>query len=289
MGRCQIGRGAVIAVLVGLLSAVPALASPGGQITRSVTNSGGTLGSFAGSATYDGSGCPNLDATPCGWIAVLTVQPASITPPLYPCNADNWRYGGNASVLVTWNSTPQASYGTVPFDGGSFPILRGVESQRLCLYLGYPAVEFPNYTCADADPYCPPGVTEMQFTIVASAVFRPGTSGGGGGGGDPGDPGSLDGGSSGGSGGGTKSVPFTINEKPTATLAKATAVARAKAALKRRYGRAYTRGKKRVTCKRRSAKEYRCTYSLRYRRKTRRGTVTVKRTSDDVKATVKPR
>jgi hypothetical protein len=287
MRRCQFGRGAVIAVLAWLLSVGPAFASPTGQITRAVGDSGTSLGSFAGSATYDGSGCPSQ--TTCGWIAVLTVQPASITPPLYPCNADNWRYGNNTSVLVTWSSGPQSTYTTVPFDGASFRILSGVESQRLCLYLGYPAVQFPNYTCAGADPYCPPGVTAMQFTIVASAVFRPASSGGGGGGGgDPGDPGSVGGGAGAGTGSGATSVPFTIKEQP-ATLAKTVAVSRARAALKKKYGRTYTRSKKRVSCKRRSSKEYRCSYSLRYRTKTRRGTVSVRRTSDGVRATVKPR
>jgi hypothetical protein len=293
MGGRRIRTSAAIATLVGLLSAAPALAGPSGEITQAVGNSDTSLGSFAGSATWDGLGCP---ATTCGWIAVLTVQPASVTPPLYPCSAEyggDWRYRGDPLVLVAWNSELQITYpGTVTFDGQSFPILSGVEDQRLCLYIGYPGPPF-GYTCAEADPYCPPGIPEMYFTPVANAVFTPQASDPGPdpdpGDGDPGDPGTVGGGGGAGSVA-PKTVPFTITEqKPTATLAKATAVSRAKAALKRKYGRTYTRSKKRIACKRRSSTQYRCTYTLRYRKKTRRGTVTVRRTSDGVKATVKPR
>jgi hypothetical protein len=65
--------------------------------------------------------------------------------------------------------------------------------------------------------------------------------------------------------------------QPTAvTLSRTTAYAKAKSALKARFGRAYRRGKsKRIRCGRRSSRRYRCTFSFRYRKKLRKGIVTV--------------
>jgi hypothetical protein len=278
------GKGALIAVLVGLLSPALAQASPVAQITRATTNPEATLGSFAGSVTYDGSGCPGDEGTTCPWIAVLTVQPAAITPPLFPCAADNWRYEGSPSVLVAWASGGQSVNGTVSFDAQTFPILSGVEYQRLCLYLAYTGLA-PNYTCAESDPYCPPGVTKEQFVIAASVgQFRVLASGGGGGGGGTG------GGGGGSGGGGTAGTPAgSTQQPPTSVLTKAVALSKARKALSRKYGRVYKRGKRRVSCKRRSTKEYRCGFSLRYRKKKRVGTVTVLATSKGVKVTVRSR
>jgi hypothetical protein len=274
------GRGALIAVVVSLSSAAPASANPSGQITRATTNAEGTLGSFAGSATYDGSGCVSAPATTCPWIAIMTVQPANIAPPRYPCNSDNWSYGGNPSVRVIWSSGAQAAYGTVVFDREDFPILGGVTDQRLCLYLGYQSASpHSNYTCADPDPYCPPGVSEEQFDIVGSAVFsvEPSTGGGGSGGGG--------GGSGGGGSGG--SPPASTQQAPRVVLSKALAVSKAKAALSKKYGRAYKRGRRRLSCNRRSSQVYACSFTLRYRKKKRSGTVTVRTTTAGIKTTIK--
>jgi hypothetical protein len=275
------GKVALIAGLVGLLSPALAQASPVAQVTRATTNPEATLGSFAGSVTYDGSGCPGGEGTTCPWIAVLTVQPAAITPPLFPCAADNWRYEESPSVVVAWSSGAQSANGTVAFDGQSFPILSGVEYQRLCLYLAYTGLA-PNYTCTESDPYCPPGVTKEQFVIAASVgQFRVLASGGGG----------ETGGGGGSGGGGTSggAPSGSIQQVPSLGLSKAVALSKAKTALSRKYGRIYKRGKRRVSCKRRSAREYRCSFSLRYRKKKRLGTVKVLATSTGVKVTVKRR
>jgi hypothetical protein len=275
------GRVALMAVLVSLLPVASASANPTGQITRASAE--GTLGSFAGSATYDGSGCASAPPATCAWLAVMTVQPANIAPPRYPCNSDNWTNGGKPPVSVIWNSGAQAAYGTVTFDRTDFPILSGVTDQRLCLYLGYES-HFPlsNYTCADPDPYCPPGVSEEQFDIVGSAVFSvvPSSGGGGDGGGSGG------GGSGGGSGG---LPPPSTQQTPPVVLSKAVAVSKAKAALSKKYGRTYKRGRRRISCKRRSSQEYSCSFTIRYRKKKRSGTVTVRATAAGIRTKIKSR
>jgi hypothetical protein len=58
-------------------------------------------------------------------------------------------------------------------------------------------------------------------------------------------------------------------------LSRATAVSKARSALKKRFGKAYKRGKrKRLSCAKRSSTRYRCTFSFRYRKK-RKGIVIV--------------
>ncbi len=60
------------------------------------------------------------------------------------------------------------------------------------------------------------------------------------------------------------------------TLSRATALSKARSALKKRFGQAYKRGKrKRLSCAKRSSTRYRCTYSFRYRKQRREGIVTV--------------
>ena len=60
------------------------------------------------------------------------------------------------------------------------------------------------------------------------------------------------------------------------TLSRATALSKARSALKKRFGKAYKRGKrKRLSCAKRSSTRHRCTYSFRYRQKRQKGTVTV--------------
>jgi hypothetical protein len=60
------------------------------------------------------------------------------------------------------------------------------------------------------------------------------------------------------------------------TLSRAAAYTKAKSALRARFGRVYRRGKrKRLSCAKQSSTRYRCTFSFRYRKKLRKGTVTV--------------
>jgi uncharacterized membrane protein YgcG len=282
MGVRRIGRVAVISVFVVLLLVASAEASPTARITRVSTNAEGTLGSFAGFVTHDGSGCTD----PCHWRGLLTIQPWTIQPPLYPCKGENWTHDGSPLVRVIWDSLDQTVFpSTVAFDRQDFPILSGIEDQRLCLYIVYtspPELE-NNYQCAPADPYCPPGVTQEEFTVGHQQTFSVQTSPPGGGG-----SGGGSGGGGGGAGGGSgTSPPVSKQPEPVATLSKTLALSRAKAALSRKYRRAYKRGKKRLSCERRSSKEYRCKFNLRYRKKKWRGTVTVRATAEGIKASVK--
>lgn len=75
----------------------------------------------------------------------------------------------------------------------------------------------------------------------------------------------------------TPRPPSTPQPKTAAvTLSRTTVYAKAKSALKARYGRAYRRGKrKRLSCGKRSSTRYRCTFSFRHRKKLRKGIVTV--------------
>jgi hypothetical protein len=64
--------------------------------------------------------------------------------------------------------------------------------------------------------------------------------------------------------------------QPVVTLSRATAFSKAKSALKRRFGKAYKRGKrKRLSCAKQSSTRYRCSFSFRYRRERPAGTVAV--------------
>lgn len=168
--RSAVGKAAGAALLVSLLLPATTMAAPTGQITRAASTADGAHGSFAGSITFDGAGCTD----PCHWRGILTIQPARTEPPLYPCNAYNWAYGGDPSVQAIWDSGDQTAFpGTVAFDRQDFPLLSGVPDQRLCLYIAYtspPELE-NNYTCAPADPYCPPGVEQEEFQIIATAFF----------------------------------------------------------------------------------------------------------------------
>jgi hypothetical protein len=151
-----------------LLPATALGASQFGAITRASAQ--GSQGSFAGHVSYDGVGCTD----PCHWRGILTVQPASTTAPLYPCDAYNWRRGGDPNVMVIWDSGDQTIIpGTASFDRDDFPILDGVQDQRVCLYLAYtspPELE-NNYQCEANDPYCPPGVTQEEFLIADQTTF----------------------------------------------------------------------------------------------------------------------
>jgi hypothetical protein len=256
---------AVTAVLMGLVFPATAVANPTGQITRAASTPDGAHGSFAGSVTYDGSGC----ADPCHWRAFLTVQPWRFEPPLYNCNAGDWSYSGDPSVLVAWESSDQTTYpATVAFDGQDFPIVPNVADQRVCLYIAYTSGPEEETVLI-----IPPSLT---FTV------DPPTGGGGGGG---------SGGGGGGTGGGGSagSTPSTQQKTQTLSLSKQQATSRAKSALARKYGRAYKRGKRRLSCKRQSSSAYRCSFSIRYRKKRHSGSVTVRATTAGIKATVRAR
>jgi Tol biopolymer transport system component len=68
------------------------------------------------------------------------------------------------------------------------------------------------------------------------------------------------------------------DQAPTVTLSVTTVKAKAKSALKRRFGRAYVRGKKKaLSCKRLSASSFRCRFSFMYRKKRHSGNVSVSR------------
>lgn len=252
---------AVTAVLMGLVFTATAAANPSGQITRATGTPDGLHGSFAGSVTYDGSGCTN----PCHWRAFLTVQPWRFEPPLYNCNAGDWSYSGDPSVLVAWESSDQTTYpATVAFDGQDFRIVPNVADQRVCLYIAYTSGPEEETVLI-----IPPSLT---FTV------NPPTGGGGGGGG-------------GGTGGGGSagSTPPTQQKTQTLSLSKQQATSRAKSALARKYGRVYKRGKRRLSCKRQSSTAYRCSFSLRYKKKRHSGSVTVRATTTGIKATVRGR
>jgi hypothetical protein len=67
------------------------------------------------------------------------------------------------------------------------------------------------------------------------------------------------------------------------------AASKARKALRRKYRRAYVRGKRRqLSCKRLSLLAYRCKFSFRYQQKKRSGNVFVRLTATGIKATVKP-
>jgi Polysaccharide deacetylase len=68
------------------------------------------------------------------------------------------------------------------------------------------------------------------------------------------------------------------------------AASKARRALRRKYRRAYARGKrKRLSCKRLSLLRYRCNFSFRYGKRKPSGTVLVRLTAAGIKATVKAR
>jgi subtilisin family serine protease len=86
-------------------------------------------------------------------------------------------------------------------------------------------------------------------------------------------------------GGAGQSGPPPAKSTPAA-LRKALALGRARKALKRRYGRRYTRSSRRkLTCKRSSRIRYRCSYRFTYKRKRYRGIVLVTRRADGSVAT----
>jgi hypothetical protein len=186
--------------------------------------------------------------------------------PEYPCRAENYLFGGDPNVVVMWsveNQTPSPT--PVTFDERDRPLLSGVIGQRLCLYVAYNTPVYGEDVTRTIGAY-------KDFTVPDSPP-----AGGGGGGGV----GSGSGG--GGIGTTTKKTPA-----PTAALTRARAVAKAKSALKRKYGRSYNRGKKKkLSCSKKSTSVYRCKFSFRYGKKKRSGTVTVRRTAEGIKTTVK--
>jgi hypothetical protein len=71
------------------------------------------------------------------------------------------------------------------------------------------------------------------------------------------------------------------------TLARTTARSKAKRALRRRYGRHYTRARaRRLSCDRLGPGAYRCRFSFRYRKKRRSGTVLVRVTTKGIKTKI---
>jgi hypothetical protein len=70
--------------------------------------------------------------------------------------------------------------------------------------------------------------------------------------------------------------PPPQEEESEVTLSHVTALSKANSALKKRFGTAYKRGKrKRLRCSRQSSTRYVCTFSFRYGKKRQNGTVTV--------------
>jgi hypothetical protein len=70
--------------------------------------------------------------------------------------------------------------------------------------------------------------------------------------------------------------PSPQGKRSEVTLSRGTALSKAKSALKKRFGKAYKRSKrKRLRCSKRSSARYLCTFSFRYRKKRQDGTVTV--------------
>jgi hypothetical protein len=155
------------------------------------------------------------------------------------------------------------SSGSDGFNLRDYPILSGVYGQRLCLaVISKEAVTAPcpppyeNLQCTSGFP---PVKDQRLLTVVLPAT------------GSPVPP----------------PAPLTTH---ALTLSKQVAVSKAKAALAKKYGRAYRRGsRKRLSCTRLTATSYRCRYRFTYRRKRRAGKVLVKATPAGVKVTVRPR
>jgi hypothetical protein len=261
-GRSRI---VLVALVAALLFAAPASGNPTGAIATATTHADWSDGSFTGSAGFDASSCP--DGPPCTWRADLTIQPNT-----RGCNALNWLPDGDPEVLAIWGSGDQASYGTVTFDLKDQPLLQGVIGQRACLYVAYSSpvvqgeqrtilgsVDMYHFTIVERLPAGGGGTDGAAAVEVAPVEFSP--------------------------------APGTTNKAPPiAVLSRTTAVAKAKSALKRRYGRSYKRAKrKRLSCAKQSPQVYRCGFSFRDRKRKRSGTVTVSRTSAGIRVTVKAR
>jgi hypothetical protein len=82
-------------------------------------------------------------------------------------------------------------------------------------------------------------------------------------------------------------LPST-KQAQTPSLSKAVALSKAKSALRRKYGRAYKRGRKHLACRRQSARKYSCNFTVRYRKQKHTGTVTVRLTSEGIETRVRP-
>jgi hypothetical protein len=245
-----------------------AFASTGGEISSATATPDWTYGSFSGSVTYDLC----ASRVECKWSALLTVQPT-----FYQCDGNDPLPSGDRNVSLAWGTGPSAVDGTVPFDRQNWPIIRGVYGQRLCLYIWEQGkIEEPNPLCDILPPPCnPTRIRELYFfSTVASRIFtvQP-----------PAPPPPVP----------PSPVSPTGSSQPASQLgsglSKSRALSVARKALTRRYRRAYRRGKrKRLRCHR-SGEKYRCSYSFRYHKKVRRGTVIVRSTADGLKASVRPK
>jgi hypothetical protein len=246
----------IAAFLCWLPISATAEANPTAAITSATTNPDWTVGSFAGSVTFDASNCP--EGPLCTWRADLTLQPDA---PDYPCNALNYLRDGDPKVRLVWSVEDQAPSPTpVIFDERDQPLL-GVIGERLCLYI---ANTTPDSRIIGAHK------GSLSWTIDSP----PGDGGGGGAGS--------------GSGGGGSPATTKKTPAPTAVLTRAGAVAKAKSALRRKYGRSYNRAKKKkLSCSKKSTSVYRCKFSFRNGKRKRSGTVTVRRTAEGIKTTVK--
>jgi hypothetical protein len=70
--------------------------------------------------------------------------------------------------------------------------------------------------------------------------------------------------------------PPAQEKKSEVSLSRGTVLSKAKSALRKRFGKAYKRGKrKRLRCSKQSSTRYLCSFSFRYRKKPQKGTVTV--------------
>lgn len=174
---------------------------------------------------------------------VALVQP-------YSCNPNNPHYRGDPSDPRT--NDPNVRGAWTGIGGGSFDIpdfpLKGMADLRICLY-----AEYDHIVCCD-EYGLPYGYSTYHF--LATRVFTipppPLVS------------------SIGLSKGATATHP--------AALAARAARSKARAALKRKFRRAYSHGKqKKLSCTRLSASSYRCNFAFRYRKKRWTGSVRVKR------------
>jgi hypothetical protein len=273
-----VSRSVIVALVAAVFSLVTAPVAAHADVTGSIDYATATPdwlhGSFGGSITY-GLCDQRVD---CKWSGLIILQVSSQS-----CDSEDPFQGGDRNVFVVAATGDQSADATIPLSAQSWPILPGVQGQRLCLYLRERGrVREPDPLC-DIDPLnCNPDGIIRQLNFYATIAQRlfvveaqpPPPS-------PPPPP------------------PVVKQGGPQLRLSKKTALSKAKAALARKFGRAYRRGrKKRVSCKplaasaggaRASTADYRCAFSFRYRSKKRAGTVIVRRTPDGIKTTIEGR
>jgi hypothetical protein len=247
-------------------SAAPADVGAVGSVDYATATPDWLFGNFAGSISY--RDCTRRVDGKCRWNGWLMVQPTTAS-----CDdRDAPPSPGDPSIVAATGE--QSTDGTISFSEQSWPLLPGVQGQRLCLYLlDDGTVLEPNPACA-TDPLCNPPMIESVLKVFSKLAERDFTAEA-----QPSPPVAA--------GGGTHTAPV---KQQRLNLSQKVAVSKAKAALLKRFGLKYKRGKsKRLSCTLRSLGAWRCNFSFRYKKKKRAGTVTVVRTPAGIATAVKLR